>query len=88
MRRTLLLLLLLLLLAAPAGAQPARPTCADTPARCDKEVLLLKDEVEQRRQALAALLAANEALARQATATAAPCAASHAGPPPVPTKEP
>ncbi len=76
------LVLLILLAAAPAWAQPARPTCAATPGRCDKELLLLKDEVEQRRQALAALLEANEQLEQRAAQAEARVKAREAAAPP------
>ncbi|SRR6266446_1375978 len=39
--------------------QPAQ-TCKDIPARCDKELLLLRGEVDNKRQAIAVLLDANE----------------------------
>jgi len=32
---------------------PGPKTCKDTPAQCDKELLLLRDEVEQKRRLLA-----------------------------------
>lgn len=41
--------------------QPAQ-TCKDIPARCDKELLLLRGEVDNKRQAIAVLLDANEQL--------------------------
>jgi len=39
--------------------QPAQ-TCKDMPSRCDKELLLLRGEVDNKRQAIAVLLDANE----------------------------
>src|SRR6266404_9087214 len=39
--------------------QPAQ-TCKDIPQRCDKELLLLRGEVDNKRQAIAVLLDANE----------------------------
>ena len=39
--------------------QPAQ-TCKDMPTRCDKELLLLRGEVDNKRQAIAVLLDANE----------------------------
>ena len=41
--------------------QPAQ-TCKDMPNRCDKELLLLRGEVDNKRQAIAVLLDANEQL--------------------------
>lgn len=45
--------------------QPAQ-TCKDIPARCDKELLLLRGEVDNKRQAIAVLLDANEQLQARA----------------------
>lgn len=45
--------------------QPAQ-TCKDMPARCDKELLLLRGEVDNKRQAIAVLLDANEQLQARA----------------------
>jgi len=41
--------------------QPAQ-TCKDMPTRCDKELLLLRGEVDNKRQAIAVLLDANDQL--------------------------
>ena len=41
-------------------AQQPSQTCKDTPNRCDKELLLLRGEVDNKRQAIAVLLDANE----------------------------
>jgi len=43
------------------AGQPAQ-TCKDMPVRCDKELLLLRGEVDNKRQAIAVLLDANEQL--------------------------
>jgi len=45
--------------------QPAQ-TCKDIPQRCDKELLLLRGEVDNKRQAIAVLLDANEQLQSRA----------------------
>ena len=54
------LILLLLLLVMSVVAQQPPQTCKDMPARCDKELLLLRGEVDNKRQAIAVLLDANE----------------------------
>ena len=47
------------LLSAHAQAQQPAQTCKEMPARCDKELLLLRGEVDNKRQAIAVLLDAN-----------------------------
>jgi len=62
------LLFLVMLVAWNTGlfAQQATQTCKDIPARCDKELLLLRGEVDNKRQAIAVLLEANEQLQTRA----------------------
>ena len=52
--------LMMLLCATLAFAQQPAQTCKDNAGRCDKELLLLRGEVDNKRQAIAVLLDANE----------------------------
>jgi len=59
-------MLLLLLLVMSVVAQQPPQTCKDNASRCDKELLLLRGEVDNKRQAIAVLLDANEQLQTRA----------------------
>ena len=61
-------LILVMLVAWDTGlfAQQPAQTCKDIPARCDKELLLLRGEVDNKRQAIAVLLDANDQLQARA----------------------
>jgi hypothetical protein len=68
MQRLTGVFLILILLAwntSLLAQQPAQ-TCKDIPTRCDKELLLLRGEVDNKRQAIAVLLDANEQLQTRA----------------------
>src|SRR2546428_388171 len=85
----LAVLLAYVLWAQPVLAQmplPTPKTCKDTPAQCDKELLLLRDEVEVKRRLLAGAWAISEEWqqrAEQAEAKLKECK-----PEPAPPKEP
>lgn len=58
----MLVVALMLICNALLIAQQPAQTCKDIPTRCDKELLLLRGEVDNKRQAIAVLLDANEQL--------------------------
>ena|SRR6266478_615984 len=63
---TLGCILALLVYNMEVSAQQPAQTCKDIPSRCDKELLLLRGEVDNKRQAIAVLLDANEQLQTRA----------------------
>jgi len=85
--RTRVLLLAVLLPAVALAQQPAPKTCKDTPAQCDKELLMLRDEVDQKRRAMAGIWAIAEEWQARAEQAEAQLKALEPVPVPEPKKD-
>lgn len=68
--------------------QPTPKTCKDTPERCDKELTLLRGEVDQKRSAMAALWEQAEALQKRVEQAEAKIKELEATPPTLPPASP
>lgn len=78
-------MLLALLLPGPLLAQQLAPkTCKDVPGQCDKEILLLREEVDTKRRLLAAVWAMQDEWQQRAEQAEAKLKALEAVPAPAP----